>query len=103
MKKIIVLVALLGISNLASAAFRAEGPVSAARVVDTTPVRQDIITTQPGAVYVEEATVEPVAVTSPADTRYYGRNYNGPVSGAISGASDIANEAVQDVASVIPF
>ena len=103
MKKIVALVALLSISSLANAAFRAEAPMGAAQVIDTTPVRQDMTTTQPGAVYVDQTTVEPVAVTSPADTRYYGRNYNGPVSGVISGASDIANEAVQDVASVIPF
>ncbi len=103
MKKIVALVALLSISSLANAAFRSEAPVSAVQVIDTTPVRQDMIATQPGAVYVDQATVEPIAVTSPADTRYYGRNYNGPVSGTISNASNIANEAVQDVASVIPF
>lgn len=106
MKKIVALVALLGISSLANAAFRAEGPVSAARVVDVTPVRQDIITTAPGAVYVEET--GPVAVTSPADTRYYGPNYyNRPVAGTVAGATETAADVVEGAgaaaASVIPF
>lgn len=108
MKKIVALVALLSISGLANAAFRAEGPISAARVIDTTPVRQDIIATDPGAVYVEETTLEPVAVMSPADVRYYGPYYsNRPVAGTVAGASEVAGEAVQDAgaiaASAIPF
>lgn len=107
MKKL-ALIALLAVSGLANAAYVG---------IDAGPVRRDLIVQDPvneGIATYPAMNAEPMV--TPADQGYYytpygersgatynGYNYNGPVSNTLSGASNIANEAVQDVASVIPF
>jgi hypothetical protein len=107
MKKL-ALIVLLAVSGLANAAYVG---------IDTGPVRRDLIVEDPvneGMAMYPAMNAEPMV--TPADQGYYytpygersgaiynGYNYNRPVANTVSSASNIADEAVQDVASVIPF
>ena len=106
MKKI-VLIALLGLSGIAHAAYVA---------VDASPVRRDIVAEDPvmtgrvissQPIVTDSVVVEGPGVT-PADRDYYYTPYgNRPVANTVSGAANVAADAVAgagDVAaSVIPF
>lgn len=107
MKKF-ALIALLTVSGLANAAYVG---------FDAGPARRDLIVEDPvneGIIAYPAMNAEPMV--TPADQGYYytpygersgviynGYDYNRPIANTVSGAADIANEAVQDVASVIPF
>lgn len=107
MKKL-ALIALLGISGLANAAYMAS-------VTDSGPVRRDIISQDPVGtpVYnaqpiVTDAVVVEGPVVTPADGRYYYTPYGQrPVANTVQGATNVASDAVESVgsaaASVIPF
>ena len=104
MKKL-ALIALLAISGLAQASYVGieAGPEYVG--VDNGPVRRDLVMEDP--VNAEIATYPaPLAepMVTPADQGYYYTPYGErPVANTVSGASNIANEAVQDVAAAIPF
>lgn len=106
MKKV-ALVALLGISGIANAAYVA---------IDAGPVRRDIVAEDPvltGTMVadqpvVTETTLVEGPVVTPADGRYYYTPYGErPVASTVQGATDVAASAVETAgsaaASVIPF
>lgn len=106
MKKL-ALIALLGVSGIANAAYVA---------VDAGPVRRDIIAEDPAMVgtmvsdrpmATDVAVVEGPIVT-PSDSRYYYTPYGErPVASTVQGATNVAADAVETAgsaaASVIPF
>lgn len=106
MKKL-ALIALLGISGIANAAYMAS--------YDNGPIRRDIYAQDPvleGTVVTSEPMVTHTEVTeaevTPADVRYYYTPYGQrPVASTVQGATDVAAGAVESVgsaaASVIPF
>lgn len=104
MKKL-VLIALLGISGIANAAYVA---------VDAGPVRRDIMAQDPVMVGADltngsaGTTMVAEPLVTPADNRYYYTPYgNRPVANTVAGATAVAADAVEDAgqvaASVIPF
>lgn len=106
MKKL-ALIALLGISGIANAAYVA---------IDAGPERRDIIAQDPVMLgtnittrpEVPDTMVSQEPVVTPADNRYYYTSYgNRPVANTVAGATAVAADAVEDAgqvaASVIPF
>lgn len=107
MKKL-ALIALLGISGIANAAYMAS-------TYDNGPLRRDLYAQDPvleGTMVTTEPVITQTEVTesvvTPADSRYYYTPYSQrPVASTVQGATDVAASAVDSVgsaaASIIPF
>lgn len=101
MKKL-ALVALLGVSGIANAAYVADvGPARRDIIAQDPVLTGTVVTTQP---VVTETTVVEGPVVTPADGRYYYTPYGQrPVASAVQGATDVAADVGSAAASVIPF